>query len=391
MATRKLTIALLANLKKNAPHLPGEPPDAHDDLDSEKTLAALKHALESGGHKVEVFEGNLDVVPKLRKLKPDIAFNICEMHWGDSREAQIPAILEMLRIPYTGSKLLTMALTQDKPMTKRVLTFHGLPTPEFQEFVRGDEPLDPKLKFPLFVKPSREGTGIGVSGKSVVENEQALREQVNWVIQTYREPALVERFIEGREITLGLIGNPGPEHSWVRHMKNGKLYDGTFEEAINGGPFHFFPPLEVDFSKYEPSERGVYTNRIKVELAEEFYVLCPAPLEPKKLKELQRLAAATFQVTSSADVARVDFRLDRHNNDKPYILEINPLPGLCPGISDLCIEAEAEGIDHTRLVNGILQLAMRRQGVRVPAPEPVKERAPRRAPRVVTKPALQPA
>ena len=119
MATRQLKVALLANLKKNAPHVHGEAPDAHDDLDSEKTLSALKSSLEACGHQVRVFEGNIDVVTPLRRFKPDIAFNICEMHWGDSREAQIPAILEMLRIPYTGSKLLTMALTQDKTMTKR--------------------------------------------------------------------------------------------------------------------------------------------------------------------------------------------------------------------------------------------------------------------------------
>src|SRR5713226_8849127 len=118
MAARKLTVALLANLKKNAPHLPGEAPDAHDDLDSERTLSALKNSIEAAGHRAVVMEGNLDIVPKLRKLKPDLAFNICEMHWGDSREAHIPAILEMLRIPYTASGVLTMALTQDKAMTK---------------------------------------------------------------------------------------------------------------------------------------------------------------------------------------------------------------------------------------------------------------------------------
>ncbi len=391
MAARQLTIVLLANLKKNAPHLPGEAPDAHDDLDSEKTLEALKISLESAGHRVVVLEGHIDVMKPLRQLKPDIAFNICEMHWGDSREAQIPAILEMLRIPYTGSKLLTMALTQDKPMTKRVLAYHGLPTPEFQELSRADEPLDPKLKFPLFVKPSHEGTGMGISGKSIVANEKELRERVQWVIETYDESALVECFVDGREITMGIIGNPGPEHAWARQAKNGKVLSGSFEEAVNGGPFHFLPPLEVDFAKYRPDERGVYTNYIKVELAEDFHIIVPAPLEPKQLKELQRLTAAAFQVTGSVDVARVDFRLDKHDHDKPYILEINPLPGLCPGISDLCIASECEGIDHAQLVNGILQLAMQRQGVRMPTPTSLKERFPRKTPQVVTRRVPQPA
>ncbi|MEP7198778.1 MAG: hypothetical protein ABI874_03065, partial [Chloroflexota bacterium] len=377
MAARKLTVALLANLKKNAPHLPGEAPDAHDDLDSERTIVALKTSIEANGHKCVVLEGNLDIVKPLRKIKPDLAFNICEMHWGDSREAQIPAILEMLRIPYTGSRLLTMALTQDKPLTKRVLAYHGLPTPEFQEFARADEPIDPKLKFPLFVKPAREGTGMGVDGKSIVRDEKKLRERVAWVLQTYHEPALVERFIEGREITLGIIGNAGPEHSW-KTMRNGKPYGGTFEEAVAGGRFHFFPPLEVDFGAYNVDTQGIYSNLLKTVLGEDYHVRLPAPLEPKQLKELQRLTAATFQVTGSNDIARVDFRLDQHDNDKPYILEINPLPGMSPGYSDLCLESEAEGIEHVKLVGGILQLAARRQGVVMPAPAPIKQRVPKR-------------
>ena len=387
MATRQLKVALLANLKKNAPHVQGEAPDAHDDLDSDKTLNALKSSLEAGGHQVKVFEGNIDVVTALRRFKPDMAFNICEMHWGDSREAQIPAILELLRIPYTGSKLLTMALTQDKTMTKRLLQFHGLPTPEFQEFCRADEPLDPKLKFPLFVKPAREGTGMGVDGKSIVRDEKALRERVSWVIRTYHEPALVERFIEGREVTLGIVSNAPPEYSW-KAMKNGKAFGGTFEEAVHGGRFHFFPPLEVNFGQYTVETHGIYGNQLKVELGEHFHMICPAALEPKQLKELQRLTAATFQVTGSLDVARVDFRLDKHDGDKPYILEINPLPGMSPGYSDLCIESEAEGISHVQLVSGIVQLAARRQGLPWQAPDFVKERA---AKRVAPKPVLQPA
>ncbi|MBI5876275.1 MAG: hypothetical protein HZB53_01385 [Chloroflexi bacterium] len=381
MAARKLTVALLANLKKNAPHVLGEAPDAHDDLDSERTVEALKASIEASGHKCVFLEGNLDIVKPLRKLKPDLAFNICEMHHGDSREAQIPAILEMLRIPYTGSRLLTMALTQDKAMTKRLLLHHGLPTPEFQEFFRADEPVDPKLKYPLFVKPSREGTGMGVDNRSIVRTEAELRARVAWVIDTYREPALVERFIEGREVTVGIVGNPGPEHSW-KSMRNGKPYGGAFGEAVAGGPFHFFPVLEVAFEDYTVDTQNVYSNLLKTVLGDDYHVKCPAPLEPKQLKELQRLTAATFQVTGSTDVARVDFRLDMHDNFKPYILEINPLPGMSPGYSDLCLEAEAEGLSHQQLVDGIVRLALRRNGIPMPAPAPVpvRERAPRKAP-----------
>ena len=183
-------VALLANLQKNAPLLPGMSSDMWDDLDSEKTIEAITAALESGGHKVTFLEGDSTLFDNVRRLKPDICFNICEGHFGDSREAQVPAILEMLRIPYTGSQVLTLALTLDKPMTKRVLTYHGLPTPQFQVFERIHEPINDDLVFPLFVKPSREGTGMGISADSVVQNEEQLRTQLRRLFDRYDQPVL---------------------------------------------------------------------------------------------------------------------------------------------------------------------------------------------------------
>ena len=200
-------VALLANLQKNAPILPNMPPDMWDDLDSETTINAITAALESGGHQVTFLEGDKTLFDNLRQLKPDICFNICEGHFGDARESQVPAILEMLRIPYTGSKILTLALTLDKPMTKRVLTYHGLPTPPFQVFERVNEPLNDDLAFPLFVKPSREGTGMGISAENIVRDEGALRTQLRLLFARYDQPVLAETFIDGREITVGGIGN----------------------------------------------------------------------------------------------------------------------------------------------------------------------------------------
>ena len=134
-----MDVALLANLKKNAPTWPGMSPDYWDDLDSEETIAGVAAALESGGHRVTFLEADASLYDQLRLLKPDICFNIAEGHFGDSREAQVPAILEMLRLPYTGSRLLTLALSLDKPMTKRVLAYHNLPTPPFQVLERVNE------------------------------------------------------------------------------------------------------------------------------------------------------------------------------------------------------------------------------------------------------------
>jgi len=331
----KLRIALLFNLRSNAPQIPGAPADIWADLDSEHTVEALAEALRQGGHEVIPLEGDLELYDKLRELKPDIAFNICEGHRGDSREAQVPAILEMLGIPYTGSKVLTLALTLDKPMCKRALIAEGLPTPPFQVFSRPHEPLDAHLRFPLIVKPSREGTGMGITRDSIVHDEDALRKQVARVVAAYRQPALVEEFVDGREVTVGMLGN---------------------EEL------HVFPILEVDFGPCPPEEAGIYTSRVKTKLYNVPRYLCPAPLDETIAEELRRLAVAAFRVTGCLDMARVDFRLDRKG--RPWILEINPLPGLSPGISDLVMMAEADGMSHTELVNAILNEALIRYGLR---------------------------
>jgi D-alanine-D-alanine ligase len=351
---KKFKVALLANLKVNAPHWEGMPEDQWDDLDSEKTIYALLEAIRSGGHTCDFLEGDITLVDTVRKFKPDMCFNICESHFGDAREAHVPAILEKLQIPYTGSKVLCLALGLDKPMTKRVLTYHDLPTPDFQTFERVDEPLDEKMQFPLFVKPSREGTGMGVTAQSIVKDEAELREQVSQMIQRYKQAALVETFIEGREVTVGMVGNlVGPVARRLPHDED--------LPRIEAG-LRFFPPMEVDLSPYLETD-AVYANRLKVALADQLNYLCPAPLDDDMVDELNWLAAAVFRVTGALDVARVDFRLDANDDWKPYILEINPLPGLSPGISDIVIEAAAEGVDHPTLVNMILETALRRYGM----------------------------
>jgi D-alanine-D-alanine ligase len=240
-------------------------------------------------------------------------------------------------------------------MTKRVLAFHGLPTPPFQNFERIDEPLDPDLVFPLFVKPSREGTGMGVSAASIVQDETQLRQQLQIIFDRYNQPVLAEKFIEGREVTVGVVGDLRGPVAW-------RLPEDEDARRITRG-LHFFPPLEVDMGQYPIEEAGVYTNRIKVEMAEDFHYICPASLTDEQVEELNWLTAATFRVTGCLDVARVDFRLDASDNFKPYILEINPLPGLNPGYSDLCVEAAAGGWQYEQLVNRILDEAIDRYGL----------------------------
>ena len=351
-----LHVAVLANLKKNAPVLPGMPEDYWADLDSERTVEAIADALRERGYRVTFLEGDATLYDRIREVRPDICFNICEGHFGDSREAQVPAILEMLRIPYTGSKVLTLALALDKPMTKRVLSYHGLPTPPFQVFERPNEPLDPDLAFPLFVKPSSQGTGMGISAESIVHDEPQLRTRVKKMLEAYQEPVLVERFIDGRDITVGMVGNLVSPVAW-------RLPEDEEAPRIVRG-LRFLPPLEIELGEYDQKEGGLYTYHAKVDLADKLDYICPARLSPELVEELNWLAAAVFRVTGCLDVARVDFRLDAADNDKPYILEINPLPGLSPGISDLVIEAAAAGISHAELVNMILDEALERYGIK---------------------------
>jgi D-alanine-D-alanine ligase len=195
---------------------------------------------------------------------------------------------------------------------------------------------------------------MGVSRKSIVHNEDELREQVAYILERYNQPALVERYIDGREVTVGVVGNLiGPV---ARRMP-----EDDEAPRIQAG-LRFFPPMEVNLKPFEDSD-VVYSGRLKVDLADQLDYICPAPLDDDMVDELNWLTAAVFRVTGALDVSRVDFRLDAHDDWKPYILEINPLPGLSPGISDLVIEAAAEGVDHTFLVNMILDTALKRYGM----------------------------
>ncbi len=365
-----MRIAVLANLKDNAPTWEGMPEDQWDDLDSHKTIDAIIHALETAGHQAEFFEASIlppfNLVEKLQRYQPDLCFNIAEGHWGDSRETQIPAVLEMLRLPYTGSKLLALSLALDKPMTKRVLYYHGLPTPEFQTFEDPGEPIDfdllddanQELRYPLFVKPSREGTSVGITAECIVSTVEELRDQIGKQLARYNQPVLAEHYLKGRELTVGMIGNLEPSQSARR--VNERAHTNVLPDTLT-----FFPALEVNMEMYDDSEAGLYTNKIKVELADDFHYLCPAPIDSKFEKQLRLLAATVFRVIGCKDVARVDFRLDEFQDNKPYILEVNPLPGLNPTYSDLCIEAKAGGWSHERLVNTIVELACKRQNVGV--------------------------
>jgi len=353
---RSWRVALLFNLKHNVRVDPDAPPDALAEYDSIETVQAIEDALLARGHQVIPLEADDTLLDTIRQVDPDICFNIAEGLRGDSRESQVPALLEMLGIPYAGSKVLAHALSLDKAAAKHVWHDLGLPTPPFQVFCRGDEPLDGQLTFPLFVKPVREGTGMGINGHSVVHNEAELREQVRWVVQTYRQPALVEGYLPGREFTVGLIGNTPPLFPpQVGGMKGGHRWNDLYDER----GFHLFPILEIDTTV--GAVQGLYNTEAKSyypgeESAPRY--TCPADIPLALEAELKRLAVAAFEAIGALDVSRVDFRLGA--DGRPYLLEINTLPGMNPAVSDLCIVARAGGMHYTDLINEILNLAAER-------------------------------
>jgi D-alanine-D-alanine ligase len=349
-------VAVLANIKdESQPLPPGVPPDAYADFDHIETIDHIRRAIESDGHETEFLMADTTLPVSLKKFKPDICFNIAEGLGGDAREAQIPALLELMGIPYTGSRVQTNAISLDKTLTKRIWRDRRLPVAPFQEFIAGDEPLRPELNFPLFVKPAREGTGMGVDLNAIVKNENELRERVRWVIDKYDQPALVETFLPGREFTVGIMGRPNAK-ACSRHPD---WYDKD--------GFHRFPVLELDSSRSVTP--NVYSQAAKSKSVGEEGApgyLCPADIEPEFAKKLQYLAWRAHILLGALDISRTDVRLDAEG--KPCLMEINTLPGLTPGYSDLCLQANAEGISYTDLILEILYLAATRWGMMQPLP-----------------------
>ena len=347
-------VAVLANIKdESKPKPEGVPPDAFADFDHIETVQSIQKAIETDGHETTFLIANETLPDALKEYKPDICFNIAEGLGGDAREAQVPALLEMLRIPYTGSRVLTNAIALDKNLTKRIWRDRHLPVAPFQEFVTGDEPLRPELKYPLFVKPAREGTGMGVDLKARVENETEMRERAKYVIHSYQQPALIETFLPGREFTVGQLGNPKAK-SFSRHPD---LYSPI--------GLYSMPILELKTDK--STTPGIYSHAAKAQQlgekgAPEY--ICPADVEPELAKKLQHFAFRGHIIIFATDVSRVDFRLDADGN--PRLMEINPLPGLTPGYSDLCLQAAAEGISYEDLILEILYLAAGRWGLLEP-------------------------
>lgn len=350
-------IALIANLIDSYEHQNGDPPDAGAEFDRRGTIEAIAAAMEEEGHYVHFLQADSTLPEALMNVRPHICFNIAEGLSGDGREAQVPALLELLGIPYTGSQVVANAVSLNKTMTKRIWQQQGLPTAPYYEFISLEDVAHAELRFPLFAKPSREGTGMGINNSSIINDHDELMARVDWLLNVYHQPVLVEEYLPGREFTVGYIGNRGIP----TFRRRSGLYDSD--------GYHWFPILEIDtLTSVSPSIYGHDAKQLNIGSQGAPSYLCPAKI-PESLRarliDLTRRAADALEVQ---DVSRVDFRLGA--DGEPYLLEINTLPGLNPQFSDLCIMAAAEGISHQILVSEILYLAAERYRLGYPAEIP---------------------
>ncbi len=325
----RLKVGFAFNVKRVTPDLAGEQ-DEEAEYDSPKTLQAIREAIASYGHEVVDLEATSDLPIQLASTPVDVVFNIAEGFKGRSRESQVPALLELLDIPYTGSDPAALSVSLDKALAKRMVRTHGILTPAYLVMQTGKERLPKELGFPLIVKPVAEGTSKGVTKKSVVRDEVELREVAREMIGKYRQPALAEEYICGREFTVGMLGERRPR---------------------------VLPPMEIVFlDRTEPTP--IYSFDMKQDWNDQIRYEVPAKLSERELDRLEKAARECFAALGCRDVARVDFRMDAEG--RIYFIESNPLPGLAPGWSDLVLIAQSAGIDYRALIGEILSFAIRR-------------------------------
>ena len=292
-----------------------------------ETVKKVADFLESGGHNVEVIDGNMKVIEQLQQFMPKVidgeqmgmVFNMAYGIQGESRYTHIPSMLEMLGIPYVGSSPSGHALALDKVITKIILQKNGIPTPDFWVFSSGDEDLS-EVKYPVIVKPKMESVSFGLR---VVHNPRELKEAVDYIVEEFEQQALVEQFIRGREFAVGLIGN---------------------------NPIESLPILEIDL---ENDPDAIQTEDHKRTIPRE--KLCPADIPEDLASEMRKQCIAAFKALQLRDFSRVDIRMDEHNNI--YILEINSMASLGPSGSYVHA-ADVAGYNYKALVNKMLDVAV---------------------------------
>lgn len=322
-----MIVGLTYNLNKSS----SDVEDWEAEFDSPQTVMAIQSAIEQAGHETVLLEAVPERIRDFIDCGCDIVFNFAEGLQGRGREAQIPALLSFLGIPYTGSDEVALGIALDKTLTKQLVAANGIVTPKFQVAGRNTRKIRRDLRFPLMVKPNAEGSSKGIKESSVVNTPEEALDLLYELSQIYPGDFLIEEFIQGREVTVGLLGN--------------------------GDSLEVLPVLETLF----PHEGNFYSYHVKKNSDVFLQYACPAQLDSRTLQKIDKAARTVFTALRLRDVARMDFRIS--SDGIPYFLEVNPIPGLAPGFSDLPRICELSGICYEELIKTILNTALVRLGL----------------------------
>lgn len=365
---QKKTIAFLYNVRHTYPDADDPRTQLETDFDDPPVIKSIIEHLKKCEYNLIPIEANEKAYLKLYKHRKniDLVFNFSEGIYGNDRECHLPAMLEMLRLRYTGSSPLTQALVLNKAKAKEILSANNIPVLPFQIFKNAKEQINPlsfsetprskvwfegkkpqgiqegaeiktNLSFPMIVKPLSQGSGAGITNKSVVYDKVGLLKQAKFIINTFGQPAMIEPFLTGREFSVAMLGNPPrilpiiePDHSLL--------------------PEGYLPldSLEVKWVFEEQSEKH--------------HLICPAKIEEKLYEKIKNLCLDTWNALEINDWCRIDLRCDTDNN--PYILEVNSPAGLLPPeismTSYFPLAARAAGIEYQELLKSIINTAFER-------------------------------
>jgi D-alanine-D-alanine ligase len=318
------------------------PADFFAEGDSLQTIQSVIDAIACGHHQVSGMEADDLLAGRLQENRPDLVFNIAEGLWGDCRESYVPLICERMGLPYSGSDPLTLALCLNKARAKEILSYHGIPTPDFRLIMSAHSFDTEDFSYPAIVKPLAEGSSKGIFNDSVVFSPAEARQRIRQKLEHYQQPVLIEKFLAGAEFTAALWGN--------------------------GNDTEVLPLVAINYQQLPADAHPIYSYEAKwiwdtPEKPLEIFQ-CPAPLSADLRRQIEKTALDAYRILNVRDWCRIDIRLDEQG--LAHILELNPLPGILPDPQDnSCFPkaARTAGYDYPGMLQKVVQIAARRNGL----------------------------
>ena len=326
-----MKIALIVNTRKANTEFEVE-------YDPPHTIELIEHGIKSAGHEYIFIEADETILENLKLQKPNLVFNRAEGLRGDSRESHIPAMLEMLGVPYVGSNVLTTAVCLNKGWTKKLLEYHNIKTAKFFICNSLEEAKEQQFEYPVILKPNEEGSSVGINEDNVVNNFDELEKKFLQMQKDYEQGILIESFIAGREFSVGVLGRP----------------DGSFE---------VLSIIEIDFTQLPNEVGGVFGQRAKTKYDNLDHYVCPAKLSPELQSMIEKVTIDVCKVLDVRDFGRIDFRMN--SKEELIFLEINPLPGMDFDMAEndfsfYPLMADRSGYTYDQLIKRLLESAGKR-------------------------------